>query len=108
MKRVSEKWRVVAVLVGSGLVVASTGPVLAQPDDDLGALNDEIADLSAMFPAFTPFPWEEPDETAFVYGDTKAFAEKVIRLLTDGELAGALGRQNRRRAEAHFAIEKMV
>jgi len=42
------------------------------------------------------------------YGDRETFAEKVIRLLTDGELADRLGQQNRRRAEAHFAIEQMV
>jgi glycosyltransferase involved in cell wall biosynthesis len=42
------------------------------------------------------------------YGDTQAFAEKLVTLMTDRKLAAELGQKNRARAEAEFAIERVV
>ncbi|MBN1588909.1 MAG: glycosyltransferase [Pirellulales bacterium] len=42
------------------------------------------------------------------YGQTEAFVEKIVGLLGDRELAGRLGRENRRRVEQKYTIESMV
>jgi glycosyltransferase involved in cell wall biosynthesis len=47
-------------------------------------------------------------EQTFAYGDSPTFADKVIRLLTNRDLASELGRQNRFRAEAEFPIGRTV
>jgi hypothetical protein len=60
--------------------LAHAGESLAQGrTEELLSLEGEIADLSAMFPSLTPFPWtEKPEETSFVYGDTKGIVHHMI------------------------------
>ncbi len=41
-------------------------------------------------------------------GDAAGFAERIIRLARDRELAGELGAQNRRRAAAEFSLAAMI
>jgi hypothetical protein len=80
MKRVTGRWSPVIALVALLCCAGSPQVVRAQyADEELTALNNEIADLSAMFPAFTPYPWQEKeDETAFLYGDTKGIVHHVV------------------------------
>jgi len=42
------------------------------------------------------------------YGDTEAFAEKLVALMSDRALASELGRQNRRRVRSEFTLSRMV
>jgi starch synthase (maltosyl-transferring) len=42
------------------------------------------------------------------YGDTPGLIDKLVRILSDRELGGQLGRENRRRAERMFSMERMV
>ena len=42
------------------------------------------------------------------YGDSQAFADKVVRLMEDREAAAQLGRENRHRAEEDFDLAGMV
>jgi hypothetical protein len=47
--------------------------------EELLSLEGEIADLSAMFPSLTPYPWaQNAEETSFVYGDTKGIVHHMI------------------------------
>jgi hypothetical protein len=79
MKRVTVKlWplALAAFLAGSG---GAPGARAQYAEDELAALNDEIADLSAMFPAFAPYRWREKGyEAAFIYGDTKGIVHLVL------------------------------
>jgi glycosyltransferase involved in cell wall biosynthesis len=42
------------------------------------------------------------------YGDTQGMIGKIVNLMTNPALAAATGEENRRRAEQHFAISRMV
>jgi glycosyltransferase involved in cell wall biosynthesis len=48
------------------------------------------------------------EEQTVPYGDSSAFSERLIRLLTDSDLASKLGQQNRVRAETEFPIGRTV
>ena len=50
----------------------------------------------------------DADAQTVAHGDTTAFAAKVVGIMTDPALAGALGAKNRLRAEAEFSLERMV
>ena len=69
------------ILAAIGLfVLLGTQTSRAQyEDEDLLALEGEITELSAMFPALVTFPWpEDEDETAFLYGDTKGIVHLQV------------------------------
>jgi glycosyltransferase involved in cell wall biosynthesis len=42
------------------------------------------------------------------YGETKAFVEKLVALISDPQLARRLGLKNRLRAETEFPLSRMV
>jgi len=51
---------------------------------------------------------ENADAQMVAYGDTPGFVDKVVRLLSDRGLADRLARENRRRIERMFSIERTV
>ncbi|MGO9115312.1 MAG: glycosyltransferase [Thermoguttaceae bacterium] len=48
------------------------------------------------------------NEQSVPYGKWEDFSDLVVRILSDRNLADRLGRENRRRTEHHFTIERMV
>jgi glycosyltransferase involved in cell wall biosynthesis len=48
------------------------------------------------------------DEQTVPYGDSGAFAERVVKLMEDRRRAAELGAENRRLAEQKFSIGRMV
>lgn len=62
----------------AGLLLAAL-PALAQyKDEKVVALDQEIGNLSAQYPALSPLPMQESDETSFLYGDTKGIVHHVV------------------------------
>ena len=47
-------------------------------------------------------------EQSVPYGKWEDFSDSVVRILSDRNLAHRLGRENRRRTEHYFTIERMV
>jgi len=47
-------------------------------DEAVVALDLKIGNLAAKFPALSPLPMTEPDETSFLYGDTKGIVHHVV------------------------------
>ena len=47
-------------------------------------------------------------EQSVPYGKWEDFSDVVVRILSDRNLADRLGRENRRRTEQNFTIERMV
>jgi glycosyltransferase involved in cell wall biosynthesis len=50
----------------------------------------------------------EADAQVVRYGDSQAFAEKVVKILCDQSVAADLGSKNRLRAESEFTLERVV
>jgi glycosyltransferase involved in cell wall biosynthesis len=48
------------------------------------------------------------EEQIVPYADSQAFTDKLVRIINNRELAAEIGGRNRRRAEEHFAISRMV
>jgi len=48
------------------------------------------------------------DEQAVRYGDSQAFADRLVALLQDRQTAARLGAENRRRAQENFDLKQMV
>jgi hypothetical protein len=62
----------------AGLLVAASSALAQYVDEEVAALDLEIGNLSAQFPALAPLPMEEEDETSFLYGDTKGIVHHVV------------------------------
>jgi glycosyltransferase involved in cell wall biosynthesis len=71
--------------------MASQRPVLATDVEGVRELLGETAELQTV-----------------PYGDTTRFTEKLVRILSDRDLASRLGRENRTRAERLFSLDAMV
>lgn len=51
-------------------------------------------------------PHRDPQLVA--YGDTEAFAEKLVAIMSDSDFAATLGQKNRNRATEEFSLQRMV
>jgi len=51
---------------------------------------------------------EEDEAQTVSWGDSQSFVAKLVRLLSDRQLALDLGEKNRRRAEQEFSIDRVV
>jgi len=71
--------------------MASRLPVVASEVEGVRELLGETSDIQTVR-----------------FGDRKALAERLVRLLSDPQLAAEVGAANRRRAEEQFSIERMV
>ncbi len=71
--------------------MASQRPVLATDVEGVRELLGESADAQTV-----------------AYGDTPGLVDKLVRILSDRELAARLGRENRTRSERLFSIDRMV
>jgi glycosyltransferase involved in cell wall biosynthesis len=71
--------------------MASQRPVLATEVEGVRELLGESSDVQIV-----------------PYGDTASLTEKLVRILSDRDLASRLGRENRTRAERLFSMDAMV
>jgi len=51
---------------------------------------------------------EEDEAQTVSWGDSQSLVAKLVKLLSNRQLAGELGERNRRRAEQEFSIDRVV
>jgi starch synthase (maltosyl-transferring) len=102
-------WRpdVPRILAASELLVLSSRWE-GMPNVVLQAMAGGLPVLATDVEGVREILGEDADAQTVAYGDTPSFVENVVRLLGDRELAERLGRENRRRIERTFSIQRTV
>jgi len=102
-------WRrdVPEILAGSELLVLPSRWE-GMPNVVLQAMASRLPVLATDVEGVRELLGEEAGPQIVPFGDTRAWAENLVRILTDRGAAAALGRKNRQRAEQQFSIGRMV
>lgn len=102
-------WRgdVPAILAASTLLVLPSRWE-GMPNVVLEAMASRLPVLATDVEGVRELLGDETGPQTVLYGDTEAFVEKLVALMSDSELARQLGRKNRLRVETEFRLDRMV
>ena len=102
-------WRpdIPAILAASSLLVLSSAWE-GMPNVVLEAMASGLPVVATRAEGVCELLGPEFQEQSVPYGKWQDFSDLVVRILSDRDLADRLGRENRRRTEHHFTIERMV
>jgi glycosyltransferase involved in cell wall biosynthesis len=78
------------------------------PNVVLEAMASHRPVLAARVEGVSELLGEEDEEQTVSWGDSQGLVAKLVRLLSDRQLAVELGEKNRRRAEEEFSIDRVV
>jgi starch synthase (maltosyl-transferring) len=102
-------WRsdVPAILARSDLLVLPSAWE-GMPNVVLEAMASGLPVVASNVEGVAELLGPDADAQTVAHGDTPGYSSKVVGIMTDPALAGALGAKNRLRAEAEFSLERMV
>ena len=102
-------WRpdIPAILAASSLVALSSAWE-GMPNVVLEAMASGLPVVATQVEGVCELLGPGFQEQSWPYGKWQDFSDSVVRILSDRDVAVRLGRENRRRAEQYFTIERMV
>ena len=102
-------WRkeIPAILAASSLLVL-TSAWEGMPNVVLEAMASGLPVVATRVEGVCEILGPGFQEQSVPYGKWQDFSDSVVRILSDGKLAERLGRENRRRTEHEFTVERMV
>ena len=78
------------------------------PNTVLEAMASGLAVLASDVEGVRELLGPASDAQTVEHGNSQVFSEKILTLMSDGQMAKRLGAENRRRAEGEFTLQRMV
>lgn len=102
-------WRrdVPEILAACGLLVLPSAWE-GMPNVVLEAMASGLAVLASDVEGVRELLGPGADAQTVEHGKSQAFSEKIVTIMSDGQMARRLGADNRRRAEGEFTLQRMV